>query len=113
MALFILQLRIPDHECIASCWLPNDMSLSLFLSRLEGRATSQKPRWKHSIDMREVAKEMTWICTTLIRLKEVRPAADQLHTKFRDVTGTELVVDKETHVESFLSYSAEHWPYHL
>ncbi|KAJ9607047.1 hypothetical protein H2200_008119 [Cladophialophora chaetospira] len=78
----------------------------------ESGCTASPSRWKNCLNPPETGREMARICMEFLSSDDIGATADSLTRKLRR-TGVGFDVQYSDYVESFLAYSAEHWPSHL
>ena len=84
-----------------------------FLVLRDGARAPKSAGWKHCLDPVRIEKEMTRVCTELLRLEEARTKAQSLIDRFEGVRKIADILDENDSVESLVAYSAEHWPSHF
>lgn len=56
---------------------------------------------------------MTYICLKFLCSKDLKPAIQSLIGKFEKHRRMKGIIDKGSHIDSLLAYTATHWPSHL
>ncbi|OQV10037.1 hypothetical protein CLAIMM_14092 [Cladophialophora immunda] len=69
--------------------------------------------WKNCLDAREIEREMTRTCVAFLAFDSVEATALSFISQFQEYQTPDEVLEKDNTVQSFLVYSAEHWPSHL
>ncbi|KIX01149.1 uncharacterized protein Z518_08874 [Rhinocladiella mackenziei CBS 650.93] len=79
----------------------------------ESGCTTFLSGWKSCLDPRGIEREMAHICVKFLSFNDIEATADSLTQKLRPWVVLNDVLSTGNPIESFLAYSAEHWPSHL
>jgi hypothetical protein len=69
--------------------------------------------WKHCLDPQGIERHMARICVEFLSLGETRLTALRLIERFKEYRPIDDFLAADDEIQSFLVYSAEHWPSHV